>query len=45
MKGQGILFMEGDFNWHAKVPSGDELTRALAEIDGRLTGQDVEVEA
>jgi transketolase len=40
VKGQGIGFMEGDFNWHAKVPSGDELTRALAEIDRRLTGED-----
>jgi transketolase len=40
VKGYGISFMEGDFNWHAKVPSGDELTRALAEIDRRLTGED-----
>ena len=39
VKGHGISFMEGDFNWHAKVPTGDQLTEALAEIDRRLTGQ------
>ena len=42
VKGQGISFMEGDFNWHAKVPTGDQLTEALMEIDRRLTGQDGE---
>jgi transketolase len=40
VKGKGVSFMEGDFNWHAKVPSGDELTAALAEIDRRLTCED-----
>jgi len=40
VKGQGISFMEGSHDWHAKVPSGDELTMALAEIDRRLTGED-----
>jgi transketolase len=39
VKGFGIGFMEGDFNWHAKVPSGDQLTEALAEIDRRLTDE------
>ena len=39
VKGYGISFMEGDFNWHAKVPTGDQLTEALAEIDRRLTGE------
>ena len=32
IKGKGISFMEGDFNWHAKVPTKDELDRALAEL-------------
>ena len=25
--------MEGDYNWHAKVPSNDELAKALAELE------------
>ena len=32
IKGKGISFMEGDFNWHAKVPTKDDLDRALAEL-------------
>ncbi len=32
MKGKGVSFMEGDFNWHAKVPSRGELDSALAEL-------------
>lgn len=32
VKGKGISFMEGDHNWHAKVPTQDELDRALAEL-------------
>jgi transketolase len=32
VKGKGVSFMEGDFNWHAKVPTDDELRRALAEL-------------
>ena len=42
IKGHGISFMEGDFGWHAKVPTGDQLTEALAEIDRRLTDQNGE---
>ncbi|MGH2531322.1 MAG: transketolase [Thermomicrobiales bacterium] len=42
VKGKGVSFMEGDFNWHAKVPTDAELVQALAEIgagstDGRTT--------
>ena len=33
IKGKGISFMENDFNWHAKVPTDDELRLALAELD------------
>ena len=32
-KGCGVSFMENDFRWHGKAPDGDELERALAEID------------
>jgi hypothetical protein len=28
--------MEGDFNWHAKVPNDDELAKATAELDAAL---------
>lgn len=33
VKGKGISFMEGDYSWHAKVPSQAELEAALAELD------------
>ena len=33
IKGKGVSFMEGDYNWHAKVPSNDELAKALAELE------------
>jgi transketolase len=36
IKGKGVSYMEGDFNWHAKVPSDDQLTDALAELDAQL---------
>lgn len=36
VKGKGISYMEGDFNWHAKVPTDDDLATALAELDARL---------
>ena len=39
VKGYGFSLMEGDFNWHAKVPTGDQLTEALAELDRLVTGQ------
>ncbi len=32
IKGKGVSFMEGNFNWHAKVPNGQDLARALAEL-------------
>lgn len=34
IKGKGVSFMEGDFNWHAKVPNDAELEQALAELQG-----------
>ncbi len=32
-KGKGVSFMENALNWHHRVPTDDELTRALAELD------------
>jgi transketolase len=34
VKGKGVSFMEGDFLWHAKVPTVDELRNAIAELNG-----------
>jgi len=33
IKGKGVSFMEGKFQWHAKSPNADERKMALAEID------------
>ena len=32
VKGKGGSFMEHDFSWHARVPTDDELAKALAEL-------------
>jgi len=32
-KGHGVSFMENETSWHHHVPSGEELLRALAELD------------
>ncbi|MGH2558409.1 MAG: transketolase [Thermomicrobiales bacterium] len=37
VKGKGVSFMEGDFNWHAKVPTAAELEQALVEISATPT--------
>ena len=37
LKGQGVSFLAGQPNWHGKeLKQGDELTRALAELDAQL---------
>jgi transketolase len=36
VKGKGVSFMEGDFTWHAKVPTDAQLADALAELDTQL---------
>jgi transketolase len=36
VKGKGVSYMEGDFNWHAKVPSDEQLAAALAELDAQI---------
>ena len=38
IKGKGVSFMEGDYNWHAKVPSPEELATALAELEAAQAG-------
>jgi transketolase len=35
IKGKGFSFMEGDYNWHAKVPTDADLAKALGEIGAR----------
>jgi transketolase len=34
VKGKGVSFMEDKLVWHYTAPKGDELVKALAEIDG-----------
>ncbi len=36
IKGKGVSFMEGDFNWHAKVPNDEELAKSVAELDASI---------
>jgi transketolase len=36
IKGKGVSFMEGDYNWHAKVPTDEELARATVELEAAL---------
>jgi transketolase len=36
VKGRGVSFMEDRREWHHRVPSDEELSRALAELDGAL---------
>jgi transketolase len=33
VKGKGVSFMEGDFAWHAKVPTAEELKQAIDELE------------
>ena len=34
VKGKGVSFMEGNFRWHSRVPTAEELATALAELGG-----------
>jgi len=36
IKGKGISFIENNLKWHHKVPSDDEIVRAMAELDAQL---------
>jgi transketolase len=35
IKGKGVSFMENTYQWHAQVPTDEELTRAVAELTSR----------
>jgi len=39
VKGKGVSFVEGVVGFHGKALTADELTRALAELDGTPTGR------
>jgi transketolase len=39
IKGKGVSFMEGDYNWHAKVPTDDQLAAAVAELSLATNGR------
>ena len=32
IKGKGVSFMEGNYAWHTRVPTPDELAKAMAEL-------------
>lgn len=32
VKGKGVSFMEGDFTWHSRTPTADELAAAMREL-------------
>lgn len=38
VKGQGVSFMEGDFRWHSRVPTADEMALAGRELEGEGSG-------
>ena len=40
VKGKGVSFMSGAFEWHAKVPTDEELQQALAELGQTENGID-----
>ncbi len=39
IKGKGVQFMEGEHEWHGKVPNATEYTSALEEIESRIKKQ------
>jgi transketolase len=32
VKGKGVSFMEGRYEWHGKAPNDEEFVRAMAEV-------------
>ena len=36
VKGKGVSFMENQVLWHYRSPQGEELTRALVEVEAAL---------
>jgi transketolase len=44
LKGKGVSFLEGAPNWHGKaLKKGDELDRAIAELEGQLVDAPVDL--
>jgi transketolase len=41
IKGKGVSFMEGDFNWHAKAPDDTQLADAIKEIEAHVHAERV----
>ncbi len=39
VKGKGVSFMSGAFEWHARVPTSEELERALKELGEEQTAK------
>ena len=39
IKGKGVSFMDGNFRWHSRVPTDEELATALAELGQPGVGQ------
>jgi transketolase len=35
VKGKGVSFMEGKYQWHGKAPDDKQLAQAIAELEGR----------
>jgi transketolase len=35
IKGRGVSFMEGRYEWHARVPTPDDTERAITELERR----------
>lgn len=41
--GKGVSYMEGDYRWHGKPPKGEEVDRALEELEKRAKRLGVKV--
>jgi transketolase len=39
VKGRGLSFTEGRYNWHARIPTADEIEAARVELGIDATGQ------
>ena len=40
IKGRGVSFMENQAGWHHKVPSAEQLEKALEELDSKRINYD-----
>ena len=43
VKGKGVSFMEGQYPWHSKPITDDDLRQALEELDGRAASRGAKV--